>query len=154
MVGLRRRHLVNQLNPAANFDIDVTQTLNAETHANRRLNLTGDGTTLQTYTMPEAIGSGNKYKFFVRTTNTGTYVINTEGAGTYIGNLQGGDSSDEDTSPGWLAQDGDNFSVFTCGDVTRGEIGSWFEMTDVAADIWFVHGIVVQSGNSEVTPFT
>ena len=154
MVGLRRRHLIAANQPDAFLAISATATLNPEAHANRKLLLTGDGTTLQTYTLPLATGSGNKYKFHIQTTNTGTYVVNAGGSDTYIGNLQGGDESDENTSPGWLALDGDNFTVFTTGTVAQGEIGSWFEMTDTVSAVWFVHGILVQSGNSEVTPFS
>ncbi len=154
MVGLRRRHLVAQLNPAASLAVLATATLTAETHANRTLLLQSNGNTAQTYTLPLATGSGNKYKFFVQETNTSSYVISVSGSDEMNGNLQGGDDSDEDTSPGWLALAADNFTTFTTGSVIQGELGSWFEFTDVASGVWFVHGILVQSGNSEVTPFS
>ncbi len=154
MVGLRRRHLVAQLQPDASLALSATATLNAEAHANRKLLLTGDGSTLQTYTLPAATGSGNKYKFHVQTTNTGTYVIGVNGSDEMNGNLHGGDDSDEDTSPGWVALAADDFTTFTTGTVAQGELGSWFEFTDTVSGVWFVHGMLVQSGNSEVTPFS
>ena len=154
MVGLRRRHLVAQLQPDASLALSATATLNAEAHANRTLLLTGDGSTLQTYTLPAASGSGNKYKFLIQTTNTGTYVVGVNGTDEMNGNVIGGDDSDEDTCPGWVALAADNFTTFTTGTVAQGELGSWFEFIDDVSGVWFVHGIIVQSGNSEVTPFS
>lgn len=154
MVGLRRRHLVAQLDPVGrNFAISATATLNAEDHSNRKLRLTGDGSTLQTYTLPLATGSGNMYEFLVQTTNSGTYVIVSAGSDEMNGVAMASDPTAVD-SRGWPALAGDNFATFTFGDVTRGELGSWVTMTDVTSGVWLVQALCIQTGGSEATPFT
>ncbi|KKL04896.1 hypothetical protein LCGC14_2611480 [marine sediment metagenome] len=153
MVGLRRRHLVAALNPAAALDISATATLTAERHANRPLMLTGDGSTAQTYTLPLATGSGNTYTFYVRTTNTGTYVVAAAGSDEFDGSTTGTDGN-SDVGSGWPAATGSNFTTFTFGITTQGELGSWVEFKDVASAVWLVRGTMVQSDNSPVTQFT
>ena len=154
MVGLRRRHLVAALQPDASISVSATATLTAERHANRPILLTGDGSTLQAYTLPLATGSGNQYTFYVQTTNTGTYTINAAGSDEFNGTITGTDSDGETEGPGWPALAADNFSVVTVGDVTRGELGSWVRFYDVASGVYIVSGIHVQSAGSEATPFT
>ena len=124
MVGLRRRHLIAAANPGAAASVSASATLNASDHANRPIKLTGDGSTLQAYTLPLATGSGNTYTFYVQTTNTGTYTITAAGSDEFNGTISGTDSDGEAEGPGWPALAADNFSVVTLGDVTRGELGS------------------------------
>ena len=156
MVGLRKSHLVKALNPAAqDFDVSSTQTLNAQDHSGRRLILNVAATAV-TLTLPNAIGSGNTYEFYCQLLNTSTYVI---AAGTaadeFVGIVFGGDA---DVSPAvslhYDAAIGDNFDTYTFGDVTRGIAGSWVKFTDIATNVWKVEGSNIQSGGSEVTPFT
>ncbi|KKM68868.1 hypothetical protein LCGC14_1456610 [marine sediment metagenome] len=153
MVGLRKRHLVNALNPAAQFDLSATAVLNAGIHANRNLMLTGDGSTAQTYTLPLATGSGNTYTFYVRTTNSGTYVINAAGSDEFDGSAQSCDGNDA-TGASYIAATGSNFTVFTFGDTTRGELGTWIQFKDVASAVWLVNALMTVSSNSTATPFT
>ena len=153
MVGLRRRHVIASSSPGAAQALSATATLNSADHANRPLLLTGDGTTAQTYTMPEATGSGDKYLFYVQTINTGTYAIVAEGAGEYIGTAQATDGNDA-TGASYVAVDGDNRTTFTIGTVTQGEVGSWVEFYDVAADVWLTRAFLSMSDNTPVTPFT
>ena len=153
MVGLRRRHLIAANQPDAAFDISATATLNAERHANRPLMLTGDGSTLQTYTLPLATGSGNTYSFYVRTTNTGTYIINAAGSDEFDGSAQSTDGNLQDGAA-FIAATGSDFSTFTLGNTTRGELGSWVEFKDVASAVWLVKAHMVASDNTPVTPFT
>ena len=153
MVGLRRRHLIAQ-SPKGDQALSATATLNPSDHANRWINLGGDGSTLQTYTLPAATGSGDVYKFRVTITNTGTYTINCAGSDEFAGTITGTDESGEDEGQGWLALPGDNFVQITTGTVAQGQIGSFIEVHDGVAATWSASGFVAQSGGSEVTPFS
>ncbi len=153
MVGLRRRHIVAALDPSAALAISATVTLTAERHANRPLLLTGDGSTAQTYTLPLATGSGNKYTFYVQTINTGLYAINAAGSDLYIGTAQGTDGNDA-TGTSFVAVSGDSRTVFTIGATTSGEVGSWVEFLDVASAVWSTRAFLAMSDNTPVTPFT
>ncbi len=156
MVGLRRRHLVAALNPASQvFTIEATATLNPTNHANKKLLLGGDGSTAQTYTLPNATGTGNRYEFEVSVTNTGTYVIQ---AGTAADEMNGmvvsSDGTGDTSLQAFDALAGGDMDTFTLGNVTRGELGSWVTMTDIATNLWMVHGLMVCSDATPVTPFT
>jgi len=153
MVGLRRRHVIASSSPGAAQSLSATATLNPEAHANRALLLTGDGSTAQTYTLPLATGSGNKYSFYVQTINTGTYVINCAGSDEYIGTAQGTDGNDT-TGVSYVAVAGDDRVTFTFGATVSGEVGSWVEMLDMASALWSVRAFLAQSSNDPVTPFT
>ena len=153
MVGLRRRHLVAKLQPDASLALSATATLGPERHANRILLLTGDGSTLQTYTLPAATGSGNYYEFHVQTTNSGNYVIAAAGSDEFNGAATGFDSGAVEDSPNWNALAGDNFATFTFGNTNQGELMSWVKFTDVVSGVWSVQGLLVQSG-TEATPFS
>lgn len=156
MVGLRRRHLVAALQPdAQDFDVSTTQTLNPTDHANKRLILNVAATAV-TLTLPNAIGTGNIYKFYVQLLNTSTYVIQAgTAADEFVGIVVGGDADAAPaTSLHYDAAIGDDFDTYTIGDVTRGIAGSWVEFHDVATNVWSVKGSCIQSGGSEATPFT
>ena len=153
MVGLRRRHVIASSSPGASQSLSATATINPEDHANRALLLTGDGSTAQTYTLPLATGSGNKYTFYVQTVNTGTYAINAAGSDLYIGTAQGTDGNDA-TGTSYVAVAGDSRTVYTIGTVTQGEVGSWVEFLDVASAVWSTRGFLAMSDNTPVTPFT
>ena len=156
MVGLRRQHLVAMLNPGSqDFDVSATQTLNPTDHANKRLILNVAATAV-TLTLPNATGTGNTYEFYCQLLNTSTYVIQTgTAADEFVGIVVGGDA---DVSPAvslhYDAAIGDDFDTYTFGDVTRGIAGSWVKFTDIALNVWKVEGANIQSGGSEVTPFT
>ncbi len=153
MVGLRRRHVIASSSPGAAQALSATATLNPEAHANRPLQLTGDGSTAQTYTLPAATGTGNTYIFYVQTTNSGTYVINAAGSDEFDGSAQSTDGNLQDGAA-FIAATGSNFSTFTFGNTTRGELGSWVEFYDIAAAVWLVRAHMVASDNTPVTPFT
>ncbi len=154
MAGLTRREVIKAADASARLlVIDGTLTLTQSAHAGRDLLLSATAT-LVTVTLPLALGAGTHYMFIVGVTNTSTYVIQAGvAADEMLGQLLAVDS-DDDSNNGYPALDGDNFDTITIGDVTRGVQGSWFELTDIALNQWFVRGQVIQSGGSEATPFT
>ena len=154
MVGLRKRHIVAAVQPSATTQISATATLNFQDHAGRTNKLTGDGSTLVTLSLPAATGSNSRYKFFVETTNTGTYTVNCAGSDEFVGAIMGTDESGEAEGSGWLALPADNFVQITVGTVAQGALGSWFEVHDIASAVWLAYGIIAQSGGSEATPFS
>lgn len=153
MVGLRRRHVIASSSPGASQSLSATATLNASDHANRPLLLTGDGSTAQTYTLPVATGSGDKYMFYVQTINTGTYIIVNAGSSEFHGTAQGTDGNDA-TGTSYVAVAGDDRTTFTFGTTTAGEVGSWVEFYDVAADVYLTRAFLAMSDNTPVTPFS
>ncbi len=155
MVGLRRRHLVAAADPAAGvFAISATATLNPTDHANKKLLLTGDGSTAQTYTLPAATGSGNKYTFYVQTDNSGTYVLNLSGTDELNGICYQSDgNSDVNAGSTWPALAGDDFSTITLGN-DLAELGSWIEFVDITSGVYLIHGAMVCSNTTPATMIT
>jgi hypothetical protein len=97
---------------------------------------------------------GTTYKFISNFTGTGQEVICADTTNEFfIGTIIGADQ-DADASPlGWNAQVSDGFSSIEFTGVTDGKIGSYFTVTNYAADRWLIEGVVAQSGGSEATPF-
>ena len=104
-----------------------------------------------TATLPAATGTGDKYKFIVGTTFTGSGIIQVVGDDTMCGNAI-------------VAQDaGDTAVVFEAGatadtvtlngTTTGGLKGAVVELQDIAADTWFVHVVTAATG-IEATPFS
>ncbi len=154
MVGLTRTEVIAAADASARLVVlTATQTLNARQHAGRYLSLSVAATAV-TLTLPETSGSGNRYYFIVGALNTSTYVIQAGDASDEMAGVIIGADSDADTYLGYPALAGDDFDTITIGDVTRGTLGSWVELVDIAVDLWFVRGQVIQSGGSEATPFT
>ena len=61
---------------------------------------------------------------------------------------------DGDGAPAcWNAKAGDSFSSIEITGVADGEPGSFWKLTNVAADVWHIEGVMGQSGGSEATPF-
>ena len=87
MVGLRRRHLIAAADPVGRtLTLDATQTLNPTDHANKTLLMGAAGAAL-TFTLPPAIGSGNRYRFEVSVVNTSNYIITAGGSDTMAGSI-------------------------------------------------------------------
>lgn len=106
-----------------------------------------------TLTLPAATGSGVKFSIFVGTTVTSNNAIirvaNSSDimAGVLLGAADGGD-----TVNGWeTAVDSD---TITLNGSTKGGIkGDYFELRDIATNLWRVDGTISQTG-TEVTPFS
>ncbi len=134
--------------------IVATDAITLVEHANR-LNLLAEvgGNALVTLTMPEATGSGNRYKFYVGVVNTSNYVIAALTSDILQGTIMGTDS---DGAPGnaWaLASDDDKLTLN--GTSTGGaSIGDWVELVDCLDTIWCTSGQITQTGGSEATPAT
>ena len=69
-----------------------------------------------------------------------------------IGSVLIADSDDATTAGSYTAEAGDNFSSIEFTGATEGEPGSMFKLTCIAADVWFIEGVVLQGGGS-ATPF-
>ena len=132
--------------------IVATDAITLVEHANR-INLMAEvgGDALVTLTMPEATGTGNRYKFYVGVVNTSNYVIAALTTDILQGTIMGTDS---DGAPGnaWaLASDDDKLTLD--GTATGGaSIGDWVELVDCLDTIWCTSGQITQTGGSEATP--
>tara|TARA_R110002012_G_C11490956_1_gene596184 strand:+ start:125 stop:889 length:765 start_codon:yes stop_codon:yes gene_type:complete len=70
-----------------------------------------------------------------------------------IGSIIQPDSDGDGAPLAWNAKAADNFSSIEFTSVADGELGSFFKLTCVAADLWHVEGVASASGGSEATPF-
>ena len=70
-----------------------------------------------------------------------------------IGSIIQPDSDGDGAPLAWNAKAADNFSSIEFTSVADGEPGSFFKLTNVAADVWHVEGVASASGGSEATPF-
>lgn len=132
--------------------VDVTAatlTATANLHAGRLVTLNrAAGVTV---TLPAALGTGDRYKFFVGTTVTSNAnVIQAASAADSFGGVVG------------VATDAGGVNIPTAaasdtlsmnGSTTGGVLGSWVEFIDVAAGKWMVRGGLVSTG-AEATPFS
>ena len=70
-----------------------------------------------------------------------------------IGTIIAPDSDGDGAPIAWNAKAADSFSSVEFTSVADGEPGSFFTLTNVAADVWHIEGVASQSGGSEATPF-
>jgi hypothetical protein len=102
-----------------------------------------------TITLPEATGSGDRYRFYVQTTLTASATI----AALTTDIMQGGVSVATDiagvTCPATATSD----KLVMNGSTTGGLLGSYVEVVDAVDATWFVSGWLVSSG-TEATPFS
>jgi len=144
----------NVANTAASIAGGSTLTLTAASHAGKQINLdTAVGTTI---ILPAATGTGNKYRFVVTVLATSNShivkVANSTDAmqGMIISTLSGTPT----TNNTWPATAGTSDTITlnrtTTGSVTKGE---WFEVQDIATNVFQVFGVTTQSG-SAATPFS
>ena len=129
----------------ATGNLTLTQAL----HGNRVLYYDDANGTIQ---LPEATGSGYKYKVVVKTPFTGASIEAASAGATFLGGLLGVDD-DADAPYAWKAETLDD-SIAGDGAATGGKAGDWYEFIDIATDLFLVRGFITQSGASEVTPFS
>lgn len=104
-------------------------------------------------TLPAASGSGNVYKFFVKTTVTSNnYVIQVANSsdsfiGRAIACADGGSGLN-----GWEVVAGDD-TITLNGSTKGGYAGDTIEIVDVATNVFVVNGFLNQTG-VEATPFS
>jgi len=103
-------------------------------------------------TLPEATGSGDKYEFVFGVATADAYTIagddaNADFAGTIVGF-----DGDGEPANGWTDADATSLSFGGTSQARGGSIGDRVIVTDIAADLWAVSGIIAQGG-TEATPF-
>jgi hypothetical protein len=116
------------------------------------------GNALVTLTLPEATGSGAKFKFIVSVVNTSSYVIvvaDTTNA-NFIGNVINQDADLVGTIAAIMYPAPANADTITLdGTGTGGQLGDFIELVDVATDVWAVNGVVsCPTGSNTATPFS
>jgi hypothetical protein len=110
-----------------------------------------------TITLPDS-GDGDiigvTYSFISNFQGTGQKVVCSDTSNEdMIGVLLAGDNDDDNATKAWNALVGDAFASINMNSVAQGHPGSQFTVTNIAADVWKVEGVVIQSGGSEATPF-
>lgn len=136
------------------FEITANATLDALTYSGRCgfFNVAAGAV----ITLPQATGSGAKYRFMVKTTITSNsakiQVGNTDDAfrGVIYSTLVGTPT----TNNGWPATAASNYDTVTMNGTTTGGIaGDYVEFEDIAVGIYLVQGTIQQSGTA-ATPFS
>lgn len=145
MTGGIRNNIVN---------LSASTNLDAQTHANRTLVLTGTGAA-RTQTLPAATGTGDRYFFIVGAVNTSNHVITALSGDLLCGNIITNSTGDTpDLAQPWPADQSNDIIITLNGTTTGGQaIGDWVELIDIATDKWFVRGVTTSSG-MEATPFS
>lgn len=104
----------------------------------------------QTATLPAATGSGNVYRFFVKTTKTGNLVIQVASSSDII---LGAVGMATDAAGVTIPTAATSDTITMNGSTTGGLLGSQVVLQDVASGVWAVSGFIVSSG-AEATPFS
>jgi hypothetical protein len=145
---------INNLATAAevNAACDISERLVALTattaittllHEGRDLYVTGTGAAA--YTLPEATGSGARFRFIIGEVNTNgtTIVVADTTNANFIGNVINQDLDLVGTIAALIYLAGANADTITLnGTSTGGQKGDYIELIDVATDVWFVNGVV------------
>ena len=129
----------------------ATATVTAAAHAGRTVLL--DRAAGQALTLPAATGTGNAYKFFVKTTITSNTTT-----------IKVADATDVMAGMAIVANDGgatasifetaaDSDTITFDGSTTGGILGAVVELQDVAANLWAVKVTGAATG-TEATPFS
>lgn len=135
---------------ARNVALAVTTPITVAAHEGRTIAMSGAGAA-RTFTLPDASAAnvGSKFRFVVAEVNTSGYLIKaSRGADTFKGTVLGESSSDSATDAvnSWTAGATDD-TITLDGTTTGGvSIGDFIEIECIAANVWAVRGIVVQSG--------
>jgi hypothetical protein len=108
------------------------------------------GTAAKTLTLPEAVGSGDRYKFIFAEVNTnGTVFVTADTTNCDIRgslNILDADANAQTAYPG----NADDDTITLNGTTTGGQIGDWIEFVDIATDVWHVMGQLVCPAGSNV----
>lgn len=125
------------------------------TAANDRQVIKLDTATGSVVTLPAATGSGVRFRFLetVLATSNSHIVKVANASDTMIGMLTALSDDAANVAKGWpasAASDTVTLNRTTTGGVTLGE---WFDLEDVAANLWAVSGVLSQNG-TEASPFS
>lgn len=128
----------------------ATQTVSPRVHANRMIVLDRAGGI--TVTLPAATGTGHLYRFFVKTTFTGSGIVkvanSTDVMSGYATLLQ--DAADTVASFETAAT---SDTITMNGTTTGGLLGTHVELIDVASGLWSVQMTGAATG-TEASPFS
>ena len=110
-----------------------------------------------TITLPDS-GAGDiigvTYRFLSNFQGTGQKVVCSDTSNEdMIGVLQAADNDGDTATKAWIALVADAFASINITSVALGHPGSQWTVTNIAADVWLVEGVMIQSGGSEATPF-
>lgn len=129
----------------------ATATVTATAHSGRTVLL--DRAAGQALTLPAATGTGNSYKFFVKTTITSnTTTIKVADATDVMAGVAIV-ANDTDASASIFETAADSDTITFNGGTTGGILGATVELQDVATNLWSVRVIGAATG-SEATPFS
>lgn len=113
---------------------------------------TAGGSTL---TLPPATGSGARYRVLVTTTTiSGAHKVLAASSADFINGIAYGFNGS--TAKVFASAAATNHSIqmpFTGSQPSGGFIGDWFEITDVAANLWEISGFY-QAGTTPTTPYS
>lgn len=128
--------------------VTATDAITQAEHEGRTNIITG--TAAKTLTLPEATGSGDRYKFIIAEVNTnGTVFVTADTGNCDIRgslNILDADSNAQTAYPGNAGDD----TITLNGTTKGGQIGDWIEFVDIATDVWHVMGQLVCPAGSNV----
>lgn len=131
----------------------ATLTITADAHAGRTMVL--DRAAGIAVTLPSPSGTGNKYRFIIKTTFTGAASIKSvASADIMIGHALMGNDSDN-TVVDWqalAASTYDTIDLFGTANSTGGIAGQEILIEDLATNLWFV-SMRGDAAGTEATPF-
>jgi hypothetical protein len=106
-------------------------------------------------TLPAATGTGNRYRFVVTTTTTsGAHKILAASSSDFINGIAIGFTGS--TAKVFASAAATNHSIqmpFAGSQPSGGFIGDYFDVTDVAANLWQINSMY-QAGTTPTTPFS
>jgi hypothetical protein len=124
-----------------------TLTVDRDSHVNTVVNLDRAGGV--TVTLPAAVGSGDVYRFYVKTTFTASATI----AALTTDVMQGAIIVSTTNTAGTVATSATSDKLVMNGSTQGGLIGSYVEVRDVVSGAWVVTGALVATG-AFATPFS
>ena len=120
--------------------LTATASITAALHANRICYITG--TAAAAYTLPEATGTGDIYRFIMGEVNTnGTTLVAADTTNTsYQGSMNLLDVDSTAQTAFFTVTAGGTDTVTLDGTTKGGQIGDVVEFIDLATDVWHVNG--------------
>lgn len=129
----------------------ATVSVTSAAHSGRTVLL--DRAAGQAVTLPAATGSGNSYKFFVKTTITSNSTTIKVADATDVMAGAAIVANDTDASASIFETAADSDTITFNGSTTGGILGATVELQDVATNLWSVR-IVGAATGTEATPFS
>jgi len=135
--------------------VALTATASITVAANEGRDMYITGTAAATYTLPEATGSGARFRFVMGQVNTNGTIIKTADTDNcgYYGSVN---ILDKDAAAQGAYSPAATDDLITLnGTTTGGQIGDFIEILDIATDKWMVFGqLTVPAGSNPATPFS